>query len=664
MLTSIKTLLNLHRTAACILLLTWAATHALGQTSPCRTTQPVATLGSTPVPQAPIVYDPNQNVCWLANANLAGDPAVRTDLGVTGIFPNGSMDYPTAQKWVAALNAYNNGAGYLSHNDWQLPAAPLVDATCANVGPGGGFFGPLCSGSGLSNLYSAGLKLAFPASAVPGFAATLAPLHNLKSSYYWALANSGGPGGPSSGEQDVFSFSAGIEGGVTIQDNYFYILPMIPGAIGTPPPCSANGVTVVPYTSGPAAGNAVYDCNTKFTWAADANLAASNALGITGTVTIPATMSRTITAPKIRSGAMLFDTATQWMTALNNSKYLGSPAWQLPATAAVLKDLFTDLGLSAGDSRFMSTGATGPFQNLQPFFYWGCQRDQSGTSQSPCTGYAPSDLQWTFDFDSGFQPTSALVQHFFVMVYYPVAATTGPLVSLVANAEGEDTTIAPNTWVEIKGSRLAPPGDSRIWQTSDFIGGKMPTQLDGVSVTVNGHSAYVYYISPTQINILTPPDALPADAPLVVSNNGAVSSSFAALPESLSPSFFVLSDDLHVAAIHLDGTLVGAASLSVPGYTFSPAKPGETISVYANGFGPTSIPVASGSITQGGMLSPLPAITIGGGNATVQFAGLVSPGLFQFNVIVPDSVPQGDQTIKATYGGAITQPGTLLTIHP
>jgi uncharacterized protein (TIGR03437 family) len=183
-------------------------------------------------------------------------------------------------------------------------------------------------------------------------------------------------------------------------------------------------------------------------------------------------------------------------------------------------------------------------------------------------------------------------------------------------------------------------------------------------VTVNGHSGYVYYISPTQINILTPPDALPADAQIVVSNNGTASTQFTALAQPLSPSFFVFSDGLHVAAIHLDGTLVGPTSFSVPGYTFSPAKPGETISVYANGLGPPSIPVAAGTITQGGTLSPLPAITVAGRSATVQFAGLVSPGLFQFNVIVPDSVPQGDQTIKATYGGASTQPGTILTIHP
>src|SRR5690242_15084424 len=75
-----------------------------------------------------------------------------------------------------------------------------------------------------------------------------------------------------------------------------------------------------------------------------------------------------------------------------------------------------------------------------------------------------------------------------------------PLISKVANAEGESPTIAPNTWVEIKGSNLAPTG-TRTWQGSDFANNQMPTNLDGVSVTVNGKAAYVYYISPTQVNI-------------------------------------------------------------------------------------------------------------------------------------------------------------------
>jgi len=647
------------RAAACLFL---AAT-AWAQSSPCRTSQPVSILGSTPVPQAQIVYDPNQSVCWLANADLAGDPEMRKAFGVNGINPNGTMDYVTAQKWVAALNAYHNGAGYLDHNNWQLPAAPLVDSSCANTGPGGGSFGPLCSASALSNLYSLGLNLSFPSSVAPGFGATVAPIHNLKSSYYWARENTGSAGGAGSGGQEVYSFAGGMQGGVTTKDNYFYALPMIPGPLGTPPSCSPGGPTVIPYSAPPAAGNAVYDCKTGYTWAADANLAASNTFGIAGSVSIPAS-SRAITAPSISAGAMLFDTATQWIQAMNNTRRLGSSAWQLPATSKVLQELLTDLNLEPGDSRLMSTAASGPFTNLQPFYYWGCQRSQSGNSQSPCTGYAPSDLQWSFNFDAGFQPTSSLIQQFFVTVYYPVTPPSGPIVSLVANAEGEAITIAPNTWVEIKGSNLAPPGDSRIWLTSDFVNNQMPTQLDGVSVTVNDESAYVYYISPTQINILTPPGALPAEAQVIVSNKGAAGPRFIALAQPLSPSFFVSADGLHVAAVHLDGTLVGPAAFSVPGYTYSPARPGETIALYANGFGPTTAPVAAGATTQGGILSPPPVITVAGRNAAVQFAGLVSPGLFQLNLTVPDSIPQGDQIIRASYGEATTQPGTLLTIHP
>ena len=63
------------------------------------------------------------------------------------------------------------------------------------------------------------------------------------------------------------------------------------------------------------------------------------------------------------------------------------------------------------------------------------------------------------------------------------------------------------------------------------------------------------------------------------------------------------------------------------------------------------------------MLTLAPVVTIGGIAAKVQFAGLVAPGEFQFNVVVPTSLGNGDQTITATYGGASTQAGTLLTVH-
>jgi hypothetical protein len=387
-----------------------------------RANGPIGTSGLTPAGDGKLVFDSNQKVYWLADANLAADPQVRAEMGVAGIDPNGAMSYPTAQKWVAALNAYDNGAGYLGHKNWQLPVAPLSDNTCADTGPQGASFGPQCTGSALGNLYYVGLNQTFPNSVAPHFAATVAPFQDMKLSYYWALQNNGGVGrGGGAGGQEMFAFANGIQGGTTTKDCYYYVLPMVTGAIGAPPACP-SGSTVVPYTTGPAAHKAVYDCATKYTWAADANLASSQTFGITGDTTI-VYRSRKITAPLINGGAMLFQTATQWIQKMKSSQYLRSSAWQMPASSHDLEKLVADLNLASGDARLKWTGSFGPFQNLQPFFYWACQRDQSGTSQSPCTGYAPPDgstkLQWSFNFDYGEQATSSLVQKYFVMVYYP-----------------------------------------------------------------------------------------------------------------------------------------------------------------------------------------------------------------------------------------------------
>jgi uncharacterized protein (TIGR03437 family) len=246
---------------------------------------------------------------------------------------------------------------------------------------------------------------------------------------------------------------------------------------------------------------------------------------------------------------------------------------------------------------------------------------------------------------------------------YTMSATnsTAPAIWNVTNAEGGSTTIAPNTWVSIIGANLAPAGDSRGWAAADFVNSQLPKQLDGVGVTVNGKDAYVSYISPSQVNILTPPDAMPGSVPVQVTINGTSSAAFTATAKAVSPSFFVFNGGAYVAATHADGSLVGPATL-YPGLS-TPAKPGETVVLYANGFGATSTPVVSGSMTQSGTLSPLPAIKIGKNTATVAFAGLVAPGQFQFNLVVPASTPDGDQTISATYAGGTTQAGTLLTIQ-
>jgi uncharacterized protein (TIGR03437 family) len=303
--------------------------------------------------------------------------------------------------------------------------------------------------------------------------------------------------------------------------------------------------------------------------------------------------------------------------------------------------------------------AVGPFTGIRPYLYWTCGAD---SVPRPCQYVAAPGFQFSFWFNNGFQGTDVLAHDMYVTAYFPGArsSTANPEIVEVANAASENPVIAPNTWVEIRGVNLASAGDTRIWQSSDFSGGTMPTQLDSVSATVNGKSAYIYYISPTQINILTPPDAISGAVAVAVTNHGVPAAAFAAQPQVVSPSFFQLNGGPYVAAEHANGSLIGPPAL-YPGST-TPAKPGEAIAIFANGFGATNVSVVSGSPMQSGTLTPLPVVQIGGIKSVVQYAGLVAPGEYQFNVVVPTNLSDGDQPVTATYNGLSTQAGALIAI--
>jgi len=92
----------------------------------------------------------------------------------------------------------------------------------------------------------------------------------------------------------------------------------------------------------------------------------------------------------------------------------------------------------------------------------------------------------------------------------PVTLTVGnpgsaSTITQILNATGEAAAISQNTWVEIKGANLAQVTQDWSSQTS-FAQGLLPTSVAGVSATVNNKPAFIYYVSPAQINILTPLD--------------------------------------------------------------------------------------------------------------------------------------------------------------
>lgn len=238
-----------------------------------------------------------------------------------------------------------------------------------------------------------------------------------------------------------------------------------------------------------------------------------------------------------------------------------------------------------------------------------------------------------------------------VTVNVTAIAAQGPTIASVDTASGGPL-IAPNTYIEIKGANLATTGP-RIWTGPDFVNNQLPLIMDGVSVTINGKKAYIYYISSSQINVLTTPDLVEGPVVIQVSNSLGTSAPFTAQMRRKSPAF-LLSDLRQVAARHLNGDQIGAPG-SIPGVKLTPAKPGETVVLFGNGWGQTTTPVVPGALTQSGPLPVIPVIKIGGVQADVQFAGLSAVGEFQFNVVVPASVQDGDNALAAELDGKVVQ---------
>ena len=116
----------------------------------------------------------------------------------------------------------------------------------------------------------------------------------------------------------------------------------------------------------------------------------------------------------------------------------------------------------------------------------------------------------------------------------------------------------------------------------------------------------------------------------------------------------------------------GTYDLAGPAGRFSfstrPVQAGEVLELFGVGFGPTERAVPAGQAFSGATpVANLVKVTIGGIACTVQFAGLISAGLYQLNIIVPSGTGSGDQLLQATVrnplaGDVLTQDGIYLTV--
>jgi uncharacterized protein (TIGR03437 family) len=200
--------------------------------------------------------------------------------------------------------------------------------------------------------------------------------------------------------------------------------------------------------------------------------------------------------------------------------------------------------------------------------------------------------------------------------------------------------VSPGTMMTLFGSSLGP---ANIVQASSL---PFPTTLGGVTVTVNGTAAPLYYVSATQIAMIVPSSAPSDTSPLSiqVTYNGAQSNTVVEYSGLSSPGAYTVGQDGISSAIihHVDGSNVTAAS---------PAKVGETVIMAMNGMGPVSPASPAGSAGPSSPLSQLSQplqVLIDGVPATVQFAGLAPgfAGLYQLNITIPAGVSKGAVSIE------------------
>ncbi len=266
----------------------------------------------------------------------------------------------------------------------------------------------------------------------------------------------------------------------------------------------------------------------------------------------------------------------------------------------------------------------------------------NGTTRTDTVGVSPHSLPWAAGAPAASQSTTI-----------PVISANG-----VVNGASFQPGLVPGSWATIEGTNLASVTDN--WDSS-IVNGTLPTTLDGVTVTVGGQKAYLYYVSPSQINFVVP-NLASGPTQVTVANSAGTSAALTVTSSLYRPAFFTWPGSQAVATRQdfslavKDGTFAGAATV--------PAKPGDVIILWGTGFGPTTPAAPIGVQVPGNLTystSALPTVTINNIPARVYGAALAPgfAGLYQVAIQLPSSLVNGDWPVVASISGVQSPPTTL-----
>ena len=193
--------------------------------------------------------------------------------------------------------------------------------------------------------------------------------------------------------------------------------------------------------------------------------------------------------------------------------------------------------------------------------------------------------------------------------------------------------ISAGSIVSLFGSGMAPAGTSTTAAATP-----LPIALSGVSVTINGMPAPLFFVSPLQINAQVPFATVGTSAVIVVTNGGVASNVVSVPLGPTSPGVF---------SFDLNGL---GAGIIVDSFTFqpisadNPASEDQFVSIFLTGLGNVNPTVADGTVAPGAepfaratdqniqVLFGFEAIA-----GEIQYSGAAPGfvGLYQINVKVP-----------------------------
>jgi uncharacterized protein (TIGR03437 family) len=247
----------------------------------------------------------------------------------------------------------------------------------------------------------------------------------------------------------------------------------------------------------------------------------------------------------------------------------------------------------------------------------------------------------------------ALVVCLAAFSFAPILTADAPIYSadsLVNSADNQAGWLAPNTIATMYGKYLSYA--TATLTPADIRGGVLPTVLPstGARILVNGLPANPYYVSPTQINFLIPPNLLPGPATVQLVINGLAGPPISVALGAAAPALFQI-DRQNIIATHADGSLITPAAS---------AKPGDVVVLYATGLGQTIPPMGYGELPSSAaplqMLSRFQVFLDGNpvDASSIAYAGIAPgfAGLYQINLILPGSTGSNPD-IRLAVGDAI-----------